>query len=162
MKFNSLSDKKLFLIDIDEVDLTYKINNDWMPTVDMIELFVKKRRSEIKGIKNFRKSQASKRAWRHNRYKMMKGVKKFHKSTDGKKFHRALGRFLATRDARKITTSRNEDYLYSDIAPILKGLSSAQTHALIEFDYYATAEDQVDYEEFIECLYDITQSIEKS
>lgn len=59
--------------------------------------FVKHRKMIVPMLKDFRKSQQTKHNWRTNKNSMLKGIKKWHSDPEGKKFHRQLGRFLATR-----------------------------------------------------------------
>jgi hypothetical protein len=143
MKFKSLLDKKSFLIEIEEFKLATDIDDSWVPTQELIELFVKKRKELITRLKDFRKQQTSKDIWREKRYKIMKGIKRFHKSTKGKRLHRAIGRFISTReeyDAHDIT----------QVAELLKALCSAKTHLFIECEYYIPVDEYVDYLIFME------------
>ena len=63
--------------------------------------FIKKRRGLVSRLKDMQKSGKTKAQWRTGRWKIMRGIKRFHRSTEGKRFHRQLGRFLATRDTDK-------------------------------------------------------------
>jgi hypothetical protein len=145
MKFATLEDKKLFLIEIEKVSLIEKVDEAWEPTPDLLEMYVKKRNDLIPKYRDFRRSQSAKEAWRHNRYNFMKGIKRFHKSTKGKRMHRAIGDFLATR----------ESYVqYSPFHPgifeALKAINSLKTHAYIELEHFMPMEDYIEFTELVE------------
>lgn len=145
LKFKSDSDKKIFLAECNRLDLLEK---DDIPK-EIFELFLKKRRRLIKNVIDFRKSQDAKARWRTNRFNIMKGIKSWHKSTEGKRFHRQLGRFLATRLIE--SQENNNDDNLTDKFSILKGLSSLQTHLYIEGEFFRySLEDDVDYYLFLE------------
>jgi len=161
MKFHTLEDKKMFLIECGRSDLLDKINESYEPSQELQELFLKKRRKKIPTLKNFKKSQATSQQWRKKRFKMMRGIKDFHKSTSGKRFHRALGRFIATRDFRSKRFTR-ENYNLGEVCEVLKALSSAKTQSYITLEYYKPADKQADFELFIEEIVPIIEQIEKS
>jgi hypothetical protein len=148
MKFKTIEDVQLFLMEINRIDLLNSVKEDFIPTDEQIKSFIKSRKSMIPGLKDFRRSQSSKANWRKNRYSMMKGLKNYHKSTAGKKHHRALGRYLATRDF-KLRSDKPESYsplIINEICEVLKGLSSLRTHLFIEFEYFHSVNEQVDME----------------
>lgn len=99
--------------------------------------FIKKRRERVKVLKDFRKSQNQKANWRKNRWKIMKGIKAFAKSTEGKKFHRKLGTFLATRDFGGLR--------YNEALELIPIISSVLTHTFIELDYWRSFDEEVEY-----------------
>lgn len=146
MKFLSTEDKYIFLSEMDRLDLFAQVTEEFQPPQDLKELFIKRRLGLIKGLKNFRKSQQQKSNWRGNKWKYLSGIRRFHKSTAGKKFHRSLGRFLATR------LTRNESLSKTDVLEFVLGIASARTHALLEKEYYIPIADQVEYEIFLEEL----------
>src|ERR1019366_699836 len=47
---------------------------------------------------NFRKSSQGRLNWVRNKFNMMKGIRDYANSTESKKFHRQLGRWLATKE----------------------------------------------------------------
>ena len=49
-------------------------------------------------IKDFLSSKRAERQWRRNRFRMKTAVNDFHKSMQGRRQHRRIGRFLATRE----------------------------------------------------------------
>lgn len=150
MKFHTLEDSRLFLLEIGRADLIDKINDNYIPPDELVELFLKKRKKLFAPLKDFRRKQNTKASWKRNRKQYMRGIKRFHKSTAGKKFHRALGRFLATR----------EDYKeLSDVVEVLTALSSLNTHVLIELDYFHPLTESIEYHEFIEDLIPVTSEI---
>lgn len=145
MKFKSIIDTKLFLLDTLQYDLVDTVDENYEPNGEILELFLKHRRQLVDKIKDFRKSQQQKQNWRHYRKKYMTGIKDFHKSTDGKKFHRKLGRFLASR-----ITDENYKPSYDELVECLKSLSSLPTHLLVDLGYYKTTEAQCTYEEMLD------------
>lgn len=155
MKFHNIQDKRYFLLEVDQKKLIDRITDDWKPTPDLIELFIKKRKELVHRLKDFRKRQNTKAQWRKDRYKIMKGIKRFHKSTIGKRFHRALGTFIATRENFK----GNDIF---EIAEFLKSLSSMKTHAFIEIEYYCPLDEYVDYLIFIEEMLPMLDRLEKA
>ena len=145
MKFKSITDAKLFLVDCNEYSLVDTVTENYEPDSELLEAFIKRRRQLVDKVKDFRKSQTAKQNWRHYRKKYMDGIKAFHRSTDGKRFHRNLGRFLASR----IT---DEDFKpsYTELVEYLKSLSSLPTHLLVDLAYYKTTEAQCTYEELLD------------
>lgn len=157
MKFKSIKDVQLFLFEIGKTNLIESIKDStWAPPPELIQEFITGRRALIPKLKDFRKSQNTKQSWRKNRYKMKKGIKAFHKSTEGKKFHRSLGRYLATR----VSKSNRHNENYNDKYDALKGLSSLRTHLYIESGYYKPLEEQLDFELFMDEVVPITLSEE--
>jgi hypothetical protein len=156
LKFSSKLDIQTFLVEsrvdsalskIDSVDIGY------VPTDEELKGFIKSRSSLIGKLKDHRKSANSKANWRQNRTKMMKGIKAFHKSVEGKKFHKKLGNFIATRIFRtkpKRNESRNREMLL-DKQEHLKALNSAKQHFLIELEYFHQVQEQIELEEMITC-----------
>jgi len=143
LKFRSEIDEKLAQLEFAESGLS------------SMEEFLKKRRELEIELTDWERSQAQKQNWREYRWKYMRGIKKFHSSTQGKKFHRQLGRFLATRDfsdlsylKRASTTER-----VIECVDLFVPLLSALTHALIEKRYYeSNLSEEVDYNVFLEEL----------
>jgi len=106
---------------LDTLDSTYSLSED----AQLIQ-----RRSRLqknKNVKDHIKSRSAKSAWLRNRKNYEKGIKKFHKSTAGKQFHRNLSRYNSLRN-------KSEDFEISedDILVLSKGVSSMQTHIIIE------------------------------
>jgi hypothetical protein len=176
MKFSSLNDKKLFLMEVERIDLIDSVDEAWVPPQELMELFIQRRGSLIKGLKDFRKSQNTKSQWRRDRYKIMRGINRFHRSTKGKQFHRSMGRFLATRltgGADSVSskgiigaTKENESILslelFTSLSETLKALSSMRTHIYIEADAYMPVSEYVEFLEFTEHVLDASFSIERS
>ena len=67
--------------------------------------FTIQRDRKIKRVKDRKKSRAQQKNFKKNRREYMKGIKRFHKSSKGKRFHRNLGRFLATTAQREGCTA---------------------------------------------------------
>jgi len=113
---------------------------------------------KFKITKDHKASRKAKDNWRRNKYKIKKGMMKWHKSTAGKRFHKALGRFNALREKRII----DDFYINQTIKPVkisydmitdgLLSLSSIETHLLLELQYY-----EPDFEALQEYLYIIRQ-----
>jgi len=123
-KFRTEQDETLFLLEVGEKDT---------PT------FLKSRKSLVKKLVNFRKSQRSKQAWQGNRFKYMKGIRKFHRSIQGKRFHRQLSRFMLTRLGRNEQAPENR-------AAALTAISSLRTHLYLEKQYYSSVNEQADFD----------------
>jgi len=97
--------------------------------------YVKSRREKIYKIKDFRKSQNTKSAWRRNRWHYMKSIKKFHRSIAGKRFHRQLANILANRFTESNISERDR---FED----MKVITSLKTHLVIEASYYQSSLDE--------------------
>lgn len=154
MKFSTLLEKQSFLVEIGQYDLVFKIKEDFEPTPEMISEFIKRRTSLITPLRDFRKSQTQKSNWVKNKASYMSGIKKFHKSTAGKRMHRNLGRFLATRLTKPKLINQPKESLDTsfslmEISEILKTISSYKTHLYIELDYFRPAVEQLVLEEMI-------------
>jgi hypothetical protein len=147
MKFINDDDAKLFLIEVGRIEEAVSATKSYEPTEELVEELVKKRKSLIGSLKDHRKGQLAKSAWRANRHKMMRGIKAYHRSTEGKRFHRNLGTFLATRINHK--NRKNETLSGSQLCETLKALSSARTHMYIECEYYHQVLEQAELEEFV-------------
>jgi len=160
MKFATDTDVKMFLLEIEDIDAALTATKDFTPTKEMIELFVKKRKNLITGLKDFRRKQNTKQQWRHERYKMLRGIKRFHKSTAGKKFHRALGRYIATRESME--NSSEDTFYLSEVSDVLKALSSLKTHAFIELEYFHPLSEELEYRLLFEELIPLVNGIERN
>lgn len=150
IKFKSDIEEKIFL---QEVSLS---------NLPLEEYVLNRRKIEV-GLADRKRSKIAKDNWKQNRREILKGIQKFHKSTDGKKFHRQLSRFLISapkdklvyawdkeRDA--IKKERDASSLEStlDMIEVLIPLSSAFTHALIETYYYSSLDESVCYNLFLD------------
>jgi len=142
MKFRTKEDAELFCIEIGLFDLVGRVNESYEPTSEQYEAYLKRRHEIVPSLKSFRRSSAQSSNWRHNRYKIMRGIKNFARSTEGKRFHRVLGNFIANRIFRP-----HESY---DKFELLKAISSLKTHLFIEGDYYMPLNEYVDYELVVE------------
>lgn len=140
MKLRSEADKAHFLVEVNRLDL---LTEDIPPEV--FEIFLQKRRPLVKKLRDFKKSQNSRLQWKNQKWKLLKGIRSFHKSTKGKRFHRSLGRFLATRIFRP---KRESLELLREHA--LKAISSIRTHLYIESGYYMSLDEEAELHEFIE------------
>jgi hypothetical protein len=143
LKFKSIADKQAFLMEMNRLDLLSKVDEEYTPDKELLELFFDTNRSLFQGLKDHRKSKAAEGAWRQHRYKFMQGIKTFHRSTEGKRFHRELGNFLATHNFEKgFLFSKRESFheKYSYLKPI----TSALTHFIIELEYYHPLSESVE------------------
>lgn len=148
MRFKTDEDAALFLVlEVKNFQAAKTATKDYVPTKEEMDSFIKRRTSLVDKLKDHRKGQDQKSNWRKNRYKMMKGIKAFHRSTKGKKMHKKLGNFLANR------IMRNEDNkafaLLQRKALHLEGVNTARQHMLVELKYYHEFEEQVEIEEVI-------------
>lgn len=157
MKFKSPSDIPLFLAEVGRLDLLNSPVEQF--PVELDELFIRGRRSFIPKLKDFRASQNAKANWRKSRYKNMRGIRAWHKSTAGKRFHRAMGRYLATRNPVSRTSGASESFM--DGWEFLKALSSLKTHYWIEHGYYRSVEEEIDLQEFGEELLPVIARVEE-
>ncbi len=149
MKFIDELDARTFLMEIRAFDKVNEAGVDYEPTEEELDEFLKLRSPLVKKMKDRRRSSAQKANWRQNRHKMLKAIKAFHKSVAGKRFHKQLGRFLATRIfRRKANEDASADMLIAK-RETLKGLNSAKQHLLVELGYFHQLEEQVQFEEYI-------------
>lgn len=155
MKFQSDKDAKLFLIEVGHISMIDDATKDLKPTDEMIGLLKKKRGGLTRGLKSFRRSQASKGTWRKYSAEIMRGIKAFHRSTEGKRFHRNISRFLLRKDFTGYLTgrplaSRNESVMdFWEKADVIKAISSAKTHLFIELEYYHSLYEQIGLEDLV-------------
>lgn len=141
MKFATVTEVQSFLIEIDKMDECAKVTSHlYEPTDEELNSFIKSRKPLASSLKNSKKSSAQKYNWLKNRSKIMRGIARFHRSADGKRFHRKLGRFLATR-----VTESEEDSFY-DKNDYLIALNSLKQHLLIELSYYKPILESVETE----------------
>lgn len=152
IKFHSPLDLKLMLLDIGRSDLLESSTPDTV-TEELCELFLKHRKGRKKLIKDFRRSQISKKSWRTHRFSYMKGIKKWHRSIEGKKFHRALSRFMTNR-------IKNESINELDRLETVKAVSSLKTHLYIESGYYRSLDEDINYELFLEYVTPLLSNLE--
>lgn len=154
MKFKSLQDKQLFLLEIGRIDIYSTIDESWTPTPDLVEMYVKSRSGLISGLKDFRKSQNTKESWRKNRHKYMKGIKNFHRSTKGKRLHRAMSGYLINHESYK-------DLTHPPVFETLKAINSLKTHLYIELEYYTPVNEYMELVEILENLIPCTNRVEQ-
>ena len=161
LKFKSLQDVHMFLLELGRPDLISTTKSEADLTDDLFESFIKGRRSIIPKLKDFRQSQDAKQAWRQNRYKMLRGVRGFHKSTAGKRFHRNLGRYLANRNPLK-REGLVEGAFAFELCEFLKAISSVKTHYWIERGYYHPVDEEIDLLLFGDELLPVLNRVEEA
>lgn len=152
MKFRTSLDANTFLAEVRSFDKVGSVKESYEPTKEELSEFIKSRGTLVKKLKNSRKSNDQKANWRKNRSGMMKGIKAFHKSVKGKRFHKRLGRFLASRIFRKKRSNEGLEDAYEGLLlkqSYLKGLNAAKQHLFVELEYFHQLEEQVDLELFI-------------
>lgn len=123
---------------------------------------------------DFRKAQNTKRSWRLNRSRYIDSINAWHSSTQGKRFHRQLGRFLALRAPlyrEKLDTDLEETINCGSVTEAtlegLVALNSLKTHILIEKLYIEPdLEKHVLILEFLDLAYsqigDISSKLENN
>lgn len=172
VKFRSDSDKLLFLVECGESPPA-TLEPQWSPSEELKSIFIKRRGNIVGHLKSFRRSQATKGQWRNNRYKLMKGITGFHKSTYGKRFHRNMGRFLSLKDFGRtslLAKGREENivlpfpplFSFEERGTFLKCLSSIKTHLYVESEYYAPLSEQVESDLLLEEVLNAFDRIERS
>jgi hypothetical protein len=152
MKFKTLLDEQVF-------------RTEWLRSGLSLDEFLVKRRELELGLVDWERSQKQKQNWRKYRWKYLKGIRDFHRSTAGKRFHRNLARFLATRETETLLRAyqrekeKERELRVLNLRKVLEnlefliGVLSAGVHALIEERYYrASVEEGVDYKLFLEEL----------
>ena len=154
MKLRSAQDKYSLLTEINRLDL---VDEESIPD-DVFEVFIKQRRQRVNRLKNFRKSQNTKSAWRKNRFTYLTGIRKFHRSIKGKRLHRSMGRFLALRNFPTKRPARESLERVKDL--VLKSSSSIRTHMYIEEGYYMSLDSQIELELLAEYILPILQGVE--
>lgn len=139
VNFNSETDRQLFLLEVGK-----RIDEQDNP--EDHKRFIKKRSFVVPLLKDFRKSQAAKRAWTTNRLDYIFGLKHWAHSTEGRRFHRNLGKFITTRiDVGRVNLSVKED------APLsVAQLIELRMELLKELQTYKTLEENVNLELLIE------------
>lgn len=136
-------DKQLFLLEVGK-----DINEEAEPSDH--KLFIKHRKMVEPLLKDFRRSQSSKRNWVNNRGTYNFGIRRWHRSLEGRKFHRQLGRFLATHDRRERSSLLHEDLETKPLSADEK--KELLLELLTESQFYHTLSDQVNIELLIEQL----------
>lgn len=159
MKLQNQEERESFLIDAGRVDL---LESDEDIPEEIFELFIKRRRPLVRSLVNFRRKQIQAHQWRKQRWKYLRGIRKWHRSVKAKRFHRAMGRYLATRIFRpKMSTLANR---YESLDPLqdqaLKAISSMRTHLYIDLGYYQSLEEEADLFCLLEYAIPILNDIE--
>ena len=103
--------------------------------LNLNEKAIRKKLQIVKKSIDRKKSRDMKTQWRRNKAKFLKGIKKWSKSTKGKRFHRALGRFNALRE--NIEEQGDVIFInFNEVTDALFALSSIETHLYLELQYY--------------------------
>ena len=133
--------------------MKFKNENDKLifESLNLDEKVIRRKLQIVRKAIDRKKSRNMKNNWRRNKHTFLKGIKKWNKSTQGKRFHRALGRFNALRE-------ENSDVLYLDfdtITDALFAISSIETHLFLELKYYET--DIEALSDFLEILHEFLE-----
>jgi len=156
LKFKSEEDKVQFLIEANKPELIHQNLTDEQ-ILELWQNIIKRRSLLKKRLKDKKRSQIQKQNWKKYRAKYLLAIRNWHRSIDGKRFHRNLGRFLATR------LLRSESSILSPVEryEFLKLLSSLKTHWYIEGVYYKSLTEEIEYELFVEEVIPLIEDIEK-
>lgn len=155
MKFTSKFNANLFLSEIGRHDIVGTVDENFHPDPDMMEAYFKKKRDHESMFPDFRKAQNAKRQWKNTRGSMLSGIHSYHKSTDGKRNHRSLSRFLTMKDMDQKGSNR-----ITERVEVLKALSSVRTRLFIEAGYFHPMQEQLVFERFLEHALEMLTSIE--
>lgn len=128
----SMLDAQKFCLE-ESIDFGSIQESDGTIQMEVSEDILSERRERKKLAKDHKRSNSAKKTWRTKRRSIMRGIKRFHRSTEGKRFHRKLGRLSATRDTR----SKNE---------WLVGVQSLLTHLSIEETYVSSLDEEAELE----------------
>lgn len=133
-----------------------------------LEEYVLQRRKLELGLTDKERSRVQKGNWRKNKHKYLKAINKFHKSTEGKKFHKQLSRFVSTvpqdkmvyyydSEKKAVASEKSAENIGGMLEwyEFLIGLTSAFTHALIEKRYFCGIDEAVEYNLFLEDFMDV-------
>lgn len=124
----------LFLNEIDRDLFAIEVGKPFSEITEEDEtVFVKKRKRSVDLLKDFTSSQHAKRGWKFKE-KMKWALKKFHHSPEGKRLHRKLARFNATRDFKprsSLEDARKE--LKKEMTEELKFFLPLSHHFIIEY-----------------------------
>lgn len=153
LKIRNAGDRLDLLLEVSRTDLL-EVSGD-LPD-EIFELIIRKRKPLVTKMKSFRKSQITKKQWRTGKWKMLKGIHKFHRSIQGKRLHRTMGRFLATKIFRPKSTTAL-DLMRGES---LKSVSSIRTHLYIEAGYYMPLAEEVDYSTLLEYALPLLNDLE--
>lgn len=145
MKFHNKLDAQRFLAEIGKLNEALSVSDTYQATDEELKSFISLRSPLVRKIKNHRQSSVQKANWRTNRFKIMRGIKSFHKSVAGKRFHRKLGRLLATR----ITRDKTSDSSVYDKHEALEGINSLKQHLIVELGYFHILYEQIEIEELL-------------
>jgi len=140
-------------MDIDRVDLLKEAQDpNWFPTDELVHSFIKRRSTLRKPYKDFRAKQSGKLGWMHSRWTHMKGINSFHKSTAGKKFHRSLGNFMATRIMKGAESYVDPEHIIA--------ACSLRTHLYLELLNFHPLDQEVELLEMLESVIPTISNLE--
>jgi len=132
LKFISSLDAQRFCLE-ESLSFDNIVESDDTFTLEVPEDLLERRRATKSRVKDLNKSRTAKKNWRLNKRNYLRGIRKYHKSTKGKRFHRKLGRLMATRDYK-----RADEWLI--------GVQSLLTHMCIEETFASSTDDEIEFE----------------
>lgn len=160
MRYLDAHELNLFFVEAGDVS---KINTEdyssYEADVDLLEGIFIKRQDRKSSLPGHRKSSDTEGQWRGMRYKMLKGIRRFHKSTEGKRQHRAMARFLVNREFRPDV--RNSTMLSMQERSLLITDLDNYVQALEDFssDYFHPIDDYFDLGPIKECVISMCEGI---
>jgi len=110
-----------------------------------------------------RRSRIAKMSWRKNKSRMKRGLKRFHRSSKGKAFHKALGKFVSrNKSKREMTEAEHIVDVVNEMHEFRISINSALTHMLI--DYKNSPEDYMDLDadDFDDLFEVVSESLKES
>ena len=170
IRFESAADRAHFCVEMGLYDL---LEQPEAPIPEeVVASFYEQREQTVTLLKDFRQRQQTKQDWRKSRYKHMRGIKKFHRSIQGKKLHRTVGRQVANRIQRGRSTTagqavrdKQKDARIIGRAEALawcKALSSLRTHAFILAENYTpNINEMADVEQFVDYVIPTLSALEQ-
>lgn len=168
MKLRHPTDRKAFLMEVGRPDLFEVREEVFDKEKDaLFEAFFHRRQNLVRRLANFRRRQSTKSSWNRHRWSFLRGHKRFQRSTQSKRFHRNLGRYLSTHlFRRKAGELRNEirkqrlSHTSESLGTILPSISSLRTHLFLECEYYMPLEEEVELYILLEYAIPLLNSIE--
>lgn len=114
-----------------------------------------------------RRSRIAKMSWRKNKSRMKRGLKKFHRSSRGKAFHKALGRFVSRNKSRRESEISENDgtelmNLILEMHEFRISINSALTQLLIDYKNFPENYTDLSEEDFEEIFEVICETMKES
>ena len=158
MKFKTDEDRIKFLIDSGNLKLINLSPEDL--DEGMFSSFIKTRRNLVSNLRDFKKSNRQTSVWKEQRFKYLQGIKRFHNSIQGKRLHRTMGRFLATRIFNLNPNNLRSRSMLRASESSLKAVSSVRSHAYIELEYTYPILEEVQLYDWLEYAIPLLNNLE--